>query len=373
MPVRSETTESTVRRHPPVGFTLVELLVVIAIIGILMALLLPAVQSAREAARAIECKNNLKQIHLASANYGTTSNKVPGYGKFRMVMPQGNSQPDPHTIQCSPGQSWVVTMLPYLEENSLYDRFDLSMPWSQQGPHSQPLQLPTLKNLTCPSNDDVPPGDLNYVINVGTGSYQVLQDYDGNDVAGTFPSESQMHSHNRIPFDWDGDGEIWGSADARATRDTGVSWVHLGNKNFSFRLGQMYDGTSHTIMFGENHKTGFGSGRSGEIQTNWSNPSVLMVAFMYPADARRVDRSNYANPPLPEGISGLPNADSGDPLPFLSSQHREFVNVVMVDGAVRSITNDVDRMVYKAAMSPRGMKGGIAGLQIESPILRLGY
>lgn len=101
------------------GFTLVELLVVIAIIGILIALLLPAVQAAREAARRSQCNNNLKQIGLALANYE---------GSFK-VYPPGRMGCDNNAIRCPSiyqrvGQSAFVALLPFLEQQSLYDQFD---------------------------------------------------------------------------------------------------------------------------------------------------------------------------------------------------------------------------------------------------------
>ncbi|MCC6509999.1 MAG: DUF1559 domain-containing protein [Pirellulaceae bacterium] len=101
------------RRRMP-GFTLVELLVVIAIIGILVGLLLPAVQSAREAARRMQCSNNLKQMGLALHNYESTHKKLPV--ALMGSWPDGTLQDD--------GFGWAVSLLPFIEQNNLYNRIN---------------------------------------------------------------------------------------------------------------------------------------------------------------------------------------------------------------------------------------------------------
>lgn len=106
-----------IRRHR--GFTLVELLVVIAIIGVLVALLLPAVQSAREAARRMSCSNNLKQLGLALHNYHDTHKKFPP-GGVSYGHAWGSGPSDPH-IKNANG---LVFMLPFAEQGPLYDQFD---------------------------------------------------------------------------------------------------------------------------------------------------------------------------------------------------------------------------------------------------------
>ncbi|UUO07370.1 DUF1559 domain-containing protein [Blastopirellula sp. J2-11] len=139
------------------GFTLVELLVVIAIIGVLIALLLPAVQQAREAARRMECTNNQKQIGLALHNFHDTHGQFPSGGEI-----DGDDA-------CSGSKSrarapWTVRILPYMEQNSLYEQFDLTekFPWGWDDAYETPdpdqgavNQGPAIQVITayhCPSN-----------------------------------------------------------------------------------------------------------------------------------------------------------------------------------------------------------------------------
>lgn len=134
------------------GFTLVELLVVIAIIGTLVALLLPAVQSARESARNTDCKNRIKQLAIAALSYDTNLKKLPGYI---------NALSDPNDKTVGRRASWAVTLFPYMEEQALWDQ------WSSN--FTSIPQAPWIEGLSCPS--DLPEIRdqpwLSYVVNAG--------------------------------------------------------------------------------------------------------------------------------------------------------------------------------------------------------------
>jgi prepilin-type N-terminal cleavage/methylation domain-containing protein len=101
------------------AFTLIELLVVIAIIAVLVAILLPAVQQAREAARASQCRNNMKQIGVALHSYHEVFGMFP---LLRTLNATGNPIGS-CTWQSQPGHSWLIRLLPYLDQTNLYNRF----------------------------------------------------------------------------------------------------------------------------------------------------------------------------------------------------------------------------------------------------------
>ena len=138
---------SDTRRTPRNGFTLIELLVVISIIGVLIALLLPAVQSAREAARRIQCTNNLKQIALAAQNYVTSMGTLPQGQPFQI---DGNNPGATAFGQVWTAHSVFVSMLPQLEQQPLFNAINFNMNlWNSP---NFTISGVAVNGLTCPSD-----------------------------------------------------------------------------------------------------------------------------------------------------------------------------------------------------------------------------
>lgn len=355
------------------GFTLIELLVVISIIATLMALILPAVQQAREAARRTQCLSNLRNVTLAVlANAAKSRDRIPAYGRYLPVPPPGVQNPTPHQVECAPmgGVNWVVTCLPELDRQDVYDRWDFQAPPFSAANTS--LGRTSIEVLTCPNDESAwqKDGGLSYVINSGYASMTNLNAYASRVNAGQSPFESQMHHWVNIPADWDGDGASPGSAalpgvdadDEAVNKDTGVSWIQVREDNFSQSMNSIYDGASNTLLIAEN----INAGSAGV----WSNPSPQNCTFVYPIDTSAATGLNFPDPPVPYGIDGTPNAMryGGEGLPFPSSNHPGICCFSLCDGSAKTISDNIDRRVYLQLLTSGGSKPRFSQFLPQDPL-----
>lgn len=197
------------------GFTLVELLVVIAIIGILVALLLPAVQQAREAARRLQCQNNLKQLGLALHTYHDAQKAFPP----SIVFDPGQNPQDSDNFR----PNWVINILPYIEQQALFDSFDRTKYISHADNRDERgVELAAMKCPSDPFNRQKFSGTSS-----GEGDNWARGNYAANGVNGR--------------MDFIGEGSAW--ADSRKRGVMGC--------NVSLDLGGIKDGTSNVMLIGE--------------------------------------------------------------------------------------------------------------------------
>ncbi|MCA9153715.1 MAG: DUF1559 domain-containing protein [Planctomycetales bacterium] len=307
--------ERTAISQRKAGFTLVELLVVIAIIGVLVAMLLPAVQAAREAARRTECSNNLRQLSLAVLNYEDTFKALPpgstggfnGNGNF----PSGWCDPSYGCGLPWGHFSWSAIILPFCEQENLYNSIDFNVPayansirenGSERGPSGNIVNKPACESMpsffVCPSAHRVKPENefKDYGMNGGTGV--------------CCPERSQANMN-------------------------GIGFV-----NSWLRLASATDGTSNTFLFLEfshfgNHSfTGYNEGTNQFFWVHHTSQGYVTAA-------------EHNGTPTPPNSTFWNHRGS-------HSDHPTGVQAALLDGHVAFVSDYIDFKVYRATFTRNG-------------------
>jgi prepilin-type N-terminal cleavage/methylation domain-containing protein len=302
------------------AFTLVELLVVIAIIGLLVALLLPAVQAARESARRSQCSNNLKQLGLGVHNYADANRGVLPVGEYSWGW-----------------GTWLVGLMPYIEQQNLYERYQgyggigpsggIDTNFVYSATINTPVTGTLMKAYTCPSDMKVATRGVitfhNYLANHGNTTYQR---------AATFGTTSA----------------------GQPNRFGGAPFIYVGSTSAnpqSVRMAEIADGTSTTLAFSETVKgqwldlRGFAWWSSGahfetNLMPNSNQPDVVEQ------DPYCVNRS--PNPPCLGPTSANPQNIGA------RSRHPGGVQVTLCDGAVRFVSNNIHMDTWRAISTTNG-------------------
>lgn len=330
------------RAHRP-AFTLIELLVVIAIIGMLVALLLPAVQSARESARRISCANNLKQIGLAIHHYESTLRKIPP--AFLMK----------DTVETRGSWSIHARILPFIERESLGDRIDLTTDWHEQADTGIPAAR--INTYICASESNAYPrfknGEpyvhpINYGFNYGTWMiYNPMLKKSGD---GAFQI-SRSSSFARIQ---DGLSYTLCATEVKAytsyVRNTATDPGNFIPDNLDYfqgmaaqlKLGPSYDeNTGHTVWpDGRVHHTGFTTVFTPNSFVRYdSGGETYDIDFNSWQEGRSLSRVTYA------AVTAR-------------SYHPGIVNALLMDGSVQTMSDTIDLKRYRALSTAHGGEAG---------------
>lgn len=331
------------------GFTLVELLVVIAIIGILVALLLPAVQAARESARRSECQNHLKQLGIATQNYYSTHNQFPP-NSYWSVGTSTNCGDPVETKKSDRKGSCLAKLLPFLEESSLFGRLDFNGDVQGAFEPADPadashdamvdtLRSTSIKVFRCPS--DVSPllsADPKQVNGKNVAAHATTNYITSQGAQKTFTYNGSCNSPAGNYFN---DGDDLTICVIRARDTSGI----FARSQWAANISQIPDGTSHTIALGEvlpdcNYElVRFGWWDSQSFYGNTSVPINY--------DSCRATVPPY---PYPQSCATFFNWNTSA---GFKSKHPNGAQFVFADASVHFLSEDIDYVNYQRLGSRR--------------------
>ncbi len=302
------------------AFTLVELLVVIAIIGVLVALLLPAVQTARESARRISCGNNLHQIALAMHNFADTHGALPA----RKVS------------SASSAPTWAVSVLPYLEQSAGYALWDLSKDYSNQfnngTEQSDAARQVRVSAYTCPtrrSGKQFSMMEAGQGGAAGTGGQIAERHRPGQvgDYAGNVGTYGTVNANGQVQA-------VWFTVDANGTLVRGGPGGASPLLASQVRMAVITDGTSNTFLLGEKHVP-----QVGLYHVNYGDSSIYN-GYWVPYSCRLAGLED----PLALGPQDTSTSILGDSqwARKFGSWHPGVCGFAFVDGSVRHVRNSID-------------------------------
>lgn len=343
------------------GVTIIEVLVVITLIAALAAITLPAVMRAREASRRVTCKNHLRNVGFAVLQDAEAKRRLPASGHF------GKNAND----QWAPWHNWVVTVLPWMEQSNLYDAWDFDVP--ARDAHNLALARRVVPVLTCPSDmtlsNKIDGGDLSYVVNGGFGWTKELNGVEDCPVA----------ANDRL-IDLNGNGLACSPDDARDARatdkrlfvQTGVffleNWRVPDGTVRHHTLNTISDGLSNTIFLAENMRVGYDP---FEPESTWASSLPKRCSFFVSHDVCRNQVCGPGGVDYTKANSGSTGINAGltqpeGEAPWPSAWHEGGVHVVLGDGRVHFLAENVNGGVYAALLSPQG--GDVEG-PLKQPLV----
>lgn len=286
------------------GFTLVELLVVVAIIGVLMALLLPAVQAAREAARSTQCKNNVRQIGIALHNYHDIHQRLPA--GWIGDAPEG-----------TPGWGWMVSILPQMEQGPLHDNvIKRNLPIAD--PANQQAREQIVPLFLCASD----PNPKRFTLASGGVDHGHEDDSDGMEHHHSVDEGTPMFLVSRANYIG-----VFGTNEVEDEPANGNgSFYFLSNTRFA----DITDGLSNTLLVGERGARFGGSLWQGVVP----NANEAMVRIVGVGDHTPNHRDHHFDD--------------------FSSYHPSGAHFLLGDGSVRRIDDTIDLALYQALITRSG-------------------